>query len=404
MPSKQYTYYLSYLVILIGIFISGYLLFSHYALYAGKPLETDLCSVIFKKGCDASAYSSVSQFLKIPVGGWGIIYLAIIGCYLLMSQFLYDNNKNEIIQLAFWISLSGVFLSLFFIVIIILNPIFFCPFCAVFHFLNFILFFLIKKLTGKSFLELTKGFVNALGMVFLGKKTHNFSNWKWLTVFFPLLLGLSIYQWSLMQGLNITNEKLASYDPLIELEKFEARKIWDIPFSKDDPILGPIDAPVTLVVFSDFQCDLCEMFSTNFKHLVEYNKGQLNIVFKYFPLSSACNPIVTDDMHPLACNAARAAEAAHQQDKFWEYHDSMFQLGINDNPEVFFEIAQSIGLNLDSFKSDYESKICQEKISLDVMEGLGLEIDGTPTAFLNGRKIRVLSKNNINFLVKFLAH
>jgi len=405
MNSKNSPYFLIYVIILLSLIVSGYLLFNHFAISMGKPLEYDLCSTVFGKACDAAVFSGSSMFMKIPVGGWGIIYLVVVGCLIIMSQIFYNKAKNELLQIAFWFSVIGIGLSLFYMVIMLLNPILLCPICLIFHILNFIFFFLIKKLTGMSFSELYRALFKALGIIFLGKPaTKTFVNWKWLTIILPLVLGLSIYQWVFMQGLNIMNEKLANYDPLIEIEKFEARKIWDIHISESDLVLGPKDAPVSLVVYSDFECSLCEMFATNFKELIAYNRGRLKIIFKYFPLSSSCNPIATYDLHPLACHAAVAAEAAHKQGKFWEYHDLLFKNGIGDNDAVFFELAQSIGLNMEQFKSDYESVEIQNNITSDINEGIQLGIEGTPTAFLNGRKLSDLSAKNINYLVKFSAH
>lgn len=404
MSSKKNLYYATYFLITIGLLVSGYLLFNHFAIVAGKPFETDLCSIVFGKGCNAASFSNVSIFMNIPVGGWGLIYLSVLLCLTILSQ-IFLSKLNEIIQIAFWISFVALFISLFYIGITALNPVLLCPFCMVFHILNFALFLLIKKLSQKSFKELFRGLLKALGIVFLGKPvSDHFSKWKWLTLIIPLILALAIYQWVIMEGQNIRIQKLESYDPLVELEKFEAIEVWDIQVSSEDPMLGPKDAPVSLVVFSDFQCDICEMFATNFEHLINYNKGKLNIIFKYFPLSSQCNPIITDDLHPSACKAALAAEAAHQQGRFWEYHDAMFEKGIQGDEKLFVAIAQSLNLNMEKFKSDYSSLKSQEKITVDILEGNRLNIDGTPTVFLNGRKVRELSQKNINFLVKYLSH
>jgi hypothetical protein len=379
-------------------------MFNHFALSTGKPLESNLCMAVFGKGCDAAVLSGSSQFIKISLGGWGIIYLVVIGSYLLMSQFFYTNTKKETTQVAFWIALLGTLFSIYFFVLMLLNPILFCPFCAIFHLLNFLLLYFIKKLTKASFSELAKGLITAFGILFLDKNTSSkFGRLKWLTIIFPILFGLTIYQWVHMQGIINTNDKLANYDPLVEIEKFEAKQVWDISILPTDPVLGPKDAPVSLVVFSDFLCPTCAMFATNFEHLLAYSNGKLNIVFKYFPLSTSCNPIATNDLHPLGCNAARAAHAAQQQGKFWEYHDILFQEKITSE-DMFVEIAQSIGLNIEQFKQDYNVIEATNKITQDVNEGLRLKINGTPTAFLNGREIDELSQNNINYLVKFLAH
>lgn len=404
MKSNNNLFFLSYFIIALGLFVSGYLMFNHFALSIGKPLESNLCMAVFGKGCDVAVLSGSSQFMKISLGGWGIIYLIVIGSNLLMSQLFYSNEKKETTQIAFWISLLGALFSIYFLVLMLLNPILFCPFCAIFHILNFILLYLTKRLTKTSLSDLFKGLLTAMGILFLAKNTSSkFARLKWLTIILPIIFGLTIYQWVHMQGIINTNEKLANYDPLIEIEKFEAKQVWDINILQSDPILGPKDAPVTLVVFSDFLCPTCAMFATNFEHLLAYNNGKLNIVFKYFPLSTSCNPITINDLHPLGCNAARASYAAQQQRKFWEYHDIIFQ-NIITKEDMFVTMAQSIGLNIEQFKLDYNSIDASNKISQDVNEGLRLKINGTPTAFLNGREIDELSQNNINYLVKFLAH
>jgi protein-disulfide isomerase len=263
---------------------------------------------------------------------------------------------------------------------------------------------LIRKISKKAFPELIKGFKNALGIVFLAKSTPpDFNKLKWLAIVFSFILGLVIYQWILMQEQNIRIEQFANYNPLNEIEQFESNEIFDIKLSDDDPLLGNVNAPVTMVVFSDFQCSLCEMFASNFKYLLDYNKGKLNIRFKYFPLSSTCNPLLKDKLHPLACESARAGEAARLQGKFWEYHDALFTYGHVKNEEQLFEIARNMNLEMTRFKVDYYSNRGTNKIEMDIQEGIRLNIEGTPTAFLNGRKLTNLSEKNINFLIKFLS-
>jgi len=389
----------------MAIFVTGYLLFHHYSILAGKQSGSDLCSVIFGKGCLVAALSNFSVFMKIPVGGWGMIYLVILLCLIAFSQLFASSEPDEFIQIAFWISLTGILFSLFYVILMIVVPVLFCPFCTIFHVLNFTLFFLIKKITQKTFPDLIKGFANGLGIVFWANPIHaEFKKWKWVGFIFPFLLGLSVYQWTLLKGQNIRIDKLSGYNPLAELEQFEANEVFDIQISPDDPLLGPADATVSLIVFSDFQCNVWEMFATNFKYLLSYNKGKLNIRFKYFPLSSECNSLTKENMHPLACKAARAAEAARLQGRFWEFHDSLFAPGAIKNEEQLFNVATMLNLDLDQFKADYNSEACHNKIKTDIQEGIRLKIDGTPTAFLNGRKLTKLSENNINLLIRFLSN
>lgn len=404
MVSKRYLYSMAYWVMVLGIILSGYLLFHYYSVANGKSDGLDLCSILFDNGCNATVYSRFSTFLKIPVGGWGLIYLAVVGIMIFLSQNLFIGPKDEAILIAFWILSSGVSVSLFFIVLMIIYPVLFCPFCTIFHALNILLFYIVKRLSKKSYIELTKELIKYLGVIFLAKPTSNMNEkWKWYVLIVPFIMGITIYQWSLIQGMDIEMQKLKSYDPLQKLEEFELREVWNINNEASDPVLGIDNAPVTLVVFSDFQCYLCEMFATNFEHLIAYNKGKLNIKFKYFPLCSDCNSLAIDNLHPLGCKAARAAESARLQGRFWEYHDSLYARGIDKDEKVFFEVAKSLNLDMQKFKMDYNSEVTHQKIKADIEEGIRLGLNGTPSAFLNGRMIKQLSQENINLLTKFSA-
>ncbi len=92
-----------------------------------------------------------------------------------------------------------------------------------------------------------------------------------------------------------------------------------VQIEADDPVLGDKNAPVTIVEFSDFQCPFCERAHTgamaDFKNSDYFKKGQVNLVYKEFPLTS---------IHPYSQKAAEAAECANRQGKFWEYHNQLF--------------------------------------------------------------------------------
>jgi protein-disulfide isomerase/uncharacterized membrane protein len=405
MMSKNYKYSIIYFLIIFEFIISGYLLNHHFSIVAGRFAGTDLCSVIFDKSCIAAVYSNFSVFLKIPVGGWGIIYMIVLLSLIIQSQIFEKSSTIEILKAAFWISFLGICFSLFYIVLMIVVPALFCPFCTIFHLFNFIIFFLIRKITNNTFSKLVVDFKNAFSVLFFAKPIHKeFNQWKWLSFMIPLLLGITVYQWSLLQGQNLKIDRLSEYDPLKEIERFESLEIIDIQFSNEDPVLGSKDAPVNLVIFSDFQCSMCSMFATNLKYLIKYNNEKLNIRFKNFPLSSNCNTITKENMHPLACNAARAGEAARIQGRFWEYHDSLFSQGTIKNEEQLFNVAKKMDIDMVRFKKDYESEACQQRINSDIQEGLRLKLDGTPSAFLNGRRLDKLSEKNINFLIKFISN
>jgi protein-disulfide isomerase len=222
---------------------------------------------------------------------------------------------------------------------------------------------------------------------------------------FVIISGLVILQYIQIELLNQRNIKLSKYDPLSELEKFEAKPIYNITLDHNIPLIGNEDAPVKMVVFSDFQCSSCAIFSQNINDLINYNKGNLKIYFKHFPLGQGCNPKVKQEMHPFACEAAKAAIAAQWQGKFWEFHDTIFHhFYTGEKAPDILNLAKSTGINIDKFLDDINSDSINIHLLSDINEALKLEIDYTPAVFLNGRKVNDLRPNSLNFLIKYLSH
>jgi protein-disulfide isomerase len=144
------------------------------------------------------------------------------------------------------------------------------------------------------------------------------------------------------------------------------------------PVMGPKNAKVTIVEFSDFQCPFCARFANDtFKKIKETYAGKLRIAFKQFPLP----------FHDKAQGAAEAALAAHAQGKFWEMHDKLFaSSGALARPDLD-RYAKEIGLDVARFAADMDSKKFAPQVEADLAQGKGLGPMGTPTFYVNGHKI-----------------
>ncbi|HSR89132.1 MAG TPA: DsbA family protein [Candidatus Udaeobacter sp.] len=141
------------------------------------------------------------------------------------------------------------------------------------------------------------------------------------------------------------------------------------------------DAKVTLIEYSDFQCPACLAYYPMVKQLGQEFKN-LAIVYRYFPLSQ----------HVNAWPAAQAAEAAGQQGKFWEMHNLLFDNqtsweGSTAPENIFTAYAQTLKLDINKFKTDFGSTATKAKIQASYQSGAS-EVDGTPTFFLNDKKIQ----------------
>jgi protein-disulfide isomerase len=144
----------------------------------------------------------------------------------------------------------------------------------------------------------------------------------------------------------------------------------------DSPAKGPSGAPVSIVEFADFECPHCGATRPILDDLFKRYDGQIRIVYKNFPLS----------MHQYAEKAARAAIAAYKQNKFWEMEVALFDNQQNLEPSNVELLAKSIGLDMPRFIKDRDSEAVADFVSRDRKEGEHLEIDSTPTIFINGRK------------------
>ena len=142
------------------------------------------------------------------------------------------------------------------------------------------------------------------------------------------------------------------------------------------PVLGAERAPVTVVVFADFECPHCKQEAPLIREAVQQFRGRAKLVFKHFPLQA----------HPRAKPAAAAAEAAHRQGKFWEMHDIIFanQDALDDGDLVGY--AAKIGLDVAKFKADYKAAAQLEAVDKDRADGDEAGVDGTPAVFVNGRR------------------
>lgn len=139
---------------------------------------------------------------------------------------------------------------------------------------------------------------------------------------------------------------------------------------------------VTVVEFSDFQCPACASVHLPLKQVLTKFEGKVTFVYRHFPLTS---------IHKNAVAAAQAAEAAHNQGKFWEYGDLLFAKqnewgGLSDPTETLISYAKELGLSIDTFTSDMKSDAVKERVNTDMIYASRHALSGTPTFFVNGVK------------------
>src|SRR5919106_973297 len=144
-----------------------------------------------------------------------------------------------------------------------------------------------------------------------------------------------------------------------------------------DHIRGPVDAPLTLVEYGDFQCPFCGRATGAVEALRDRFGDDLRYVFRHLPLP---------DVHPDAELAAEAAEAAAAQGAFWEMHDRLFAHQDQLEPTDLLGYATELGLDLERFSRELGTGVHAERVRTDASSAQASGADGTPTFFVNGRR------------------
>jgi protein-disulfide isomerase len=153
---------------------------------------------------------------------------------------------------------------------------------------------------------------------------------------------------------------------------------------ESDHVKGNEDAKVILIEYGDYQCPACGTYYSIVKQLEDnFSNDQLAVVFRNFPLVQ---------LHKNAMTAAKAAEAAAMQGKFWEMHDMLYENQENwsdegDTEDIFIGYAEELGLDKDKFLSDFNSDTVQQKIDADIFSANRVGVNATPTFILNGVKL-----------------
>ncbi len=161
--------------------------------------------------------------------------------------------------------------------------------------------------------------------------------------------------------------------------KHKARILLDVDRvaveTAGSPATGPVDAPVTIVEFSDFECPFCSRVLPVIAEAERAYPGQLRVVFRQFPLN----------IHPNAPKAAEASLCANDQGKFWELHDVLFANQRALGVDLLKGYAAGLGLDKAAFDSCLDGGKYAAQVALDLADGIKAGVTGTPAMFVNGR-------------------
>jgi protein-disulfide isomerase len=148
-----------------------------------------------------------------------------------------------------------------------------------------------------------------------------------------------------------------------------------VPVNEDDHLLGPADAPVTLLEYGDYECPHCGRAHPIVSAVLRRLGSQVRFAYRHFPLTQ---------IHPHAQHAAEIAEAAAEQGQFWAMHDLLFENQEALDDEDLLEYAAELGIDPEWAASALAGQQYTDEVQRDFMSGVRSGVNGTPTFFING--------------------
>jgi protein-disulfide isomerase len=173
------------------------------------------------------------------------------------------------------------------------------------------------------------------------------------------------------------------------VQLLQVEPIRDIP-AAGSPSKGPADAPVEIVVFSEFECPHCARLSPVLNDIAEAFPETVRVVYKHFPLRR----------HEMSQPAALAAYAAQRQGKFWEYHHRLYENFNELTPEFLAEAAEALELDMERFENDRNSAEAMAAVQRDLAHAREAGVRGVPAVYVNGRSLKSRSIEGFQELIE----
>ena len=368
------------LLSLIGIGLCAYLTYVHIALLRGELVGGAACGAagsIFN--CHAVTASALGRLFGIPLSLWGLVgYLATLSLAFIAWQF--SDWADRALTALVALSLLFVLVDARLLVGMLVEIRYVCPLCLLTYAVNLLLLALSAWALARPWPQIFRQVPAAL--IELLPRPRVPVVW--------ILWGVVATGAAGIVSVHAATTFISQGPPGTLRKQMEAYVSQQHRVSVDtsgNPTIGAAQPAVRIVEFSDFFCPSCQRASQFNPIIVASHRKEASFTFKHFPLDMACNDTVRRTMHPNACRIAAAAACAHEQGKFWPFHDRVFEKGPAYNVADLERDASRAGLELPAFRSCLESGRGLERVKRDIAEAGRLGVNSTPTYFINGIQI-----------------
>lgn len=399
------------LLSVVGGVLSFISLQQHIALKLGLQQGPSFCNLSAKVNCDAVAASPWAELFGFPLAGLGLIFYVLIFLFSLVSlnSALIERTRSAACLLL--VTFAGLVYSIYLLAISHFVIGSFCLLCLGMDLVNLALFLLSFRLApGQGFIA---GLIEGVGAVVayppfvfgLGSSKGGVNR---LPARIALVTGLllvwagfympSVLAWRLKE--NNVAHRAAVVEKAVASWKAKSQEAIEVNPATDYS-RGPQDAPIQVVEFSDYQCPACRMLYGVLEEVLKEFPDKVHFVLKNFPLDNKCNASVKREFHKFACLFAEFTRCAGEQNKFWEGVDFVFRLEMAQEVEpdeiagLLIQGAEVFGMDEQALQSCIEEGRALPAIKSDIEQGLSMNIAGTPSLWINGRRFELVSPENI---------
>ncbi|NMC62907.1 MAG: thioredoxin domain-containing protein [SAR324 cluster bacterium] len=405
------------LALFIAVGLSALSLLHYVEFKFGLRYTPTFCNLNDRFNCDVVTQSDYSSILGIPIASYGLVFYSALFALAFISLAKNGSVEAGIINRA--LLLGAIFAGIFSVYLFLVSELIIgvlCPTCMGLYLCNAIFLYCAYKVQEGGLLKsLRVSLVEAFGVfpkeVFNSwRKKGFFYEHRWLLLICITIAVLVLLVPLLMTFITSTRteyglgrESVQKYVRQWNSESsvsflFEQEGI-NRDYSKGNPF-----AAVTIVEFSDFECPTCHAMNFDLEELLSDFGDRVRFVFKNFPLDRFCNPLVRDDRKTNSCFLAQLARCAGEQGKFWDAVDYLMgsaNLAQSSVDDLFLStFCGAIDLEQVAIKECLDSGRHMGKVKSDIEEGIARGVGGTPTIYVNGKKIPVLDRGVMREILK----
>ena len=373
-----------------GLGICLYLYSFHIDLLMGEIKSGPLCGTDNGLGCHSVASGPYSSMMGLPLAAWGAIFFSTLALLGFGGVIFWRDGGRVFLRWAFCLAVFGLAFDLYLAHTMIFRIGAVCGLCVATYAINFIIIIVLAKGVWRE----PKPRIS-LRAIFPGTKDAQGMDLYYRNVIKGLLVGgILLVTVVGVAGSQYLSKSLTENDRerLAKIIKSLSQQKPKVIKVKNRPARGSDDAAVMVVEFSDFLCPFCSKASKYIKIAESGTHDTARFVFRHFPLDKSCNSRLRSSLHPGACLLAEGAACAHEQNKFWEYHDIAFETHTQISRSVVMDNASKIGLDLGEFKRCLDSGRGLKVVSEDIEAAFNAGVKSTPTLFINGRQLRGVPK------------